>query len=175
MAKTNTVPTPTKPTPSSKALHRGKSNLTNERGRAKQRTASIGVATGVSEAVSELHHPKKSRQTNKESNSVIQQNANKKIKCIDSDNIKTHQITKTLKPSIATPSPQIAVQKSPDALNVKRQLKFKGNSITNPYLKTNCYVSPFMSLTKMMTFPALSSISISPMKVSPLKSPKKKN
>ncbi len=47
MAKTNTVPTPTKLTPSSKASHRGKSNLTNERDRAKQRTASIGVATGV--------------------------------------------------------------------------------------------------------------------------------
>ena len=175
MAKTNTIPTPTKPTPSLKALHRGKSNLTNERGRAKQRTASIGVATGVSEAVSEVHHPKKSRQTNKESNSVIQQNASKKIKCIDSDNIKTHRITKTSKPSVATPSPQIAVQKSPDALNVKRQLKFKGNSVTNPYLKTNCYVSPFMSLTKMTTFPAPLSISISPAKVSPLKSPKKKN
>jgi hypothetical protein len=150
-------------------------NLTNEHGRAKQRTASIGVATGVSEAVSEVHHPKKSRQTNKELNSVIQQNANKKIKCIDSDNIKTHRITKTSKPSVATPSPQIAVQKSPNALNVKRQLKFKGNSVTNPYLKTNCYVSPFMSLTKMTTFPAPSSISISPTKVSPLKSPKKKN
>ena len=175
MAKINTIPTPTKPTPSSKASHRGKSNLTNERGRAKQRTASIGVATGVSEAVSEVHHPKKSRQTNKESNSVIQQNANKKIKCIDSDNIKTHRITKTSKPSVTTHSPQIAVQKSPDALNVKRQLKFKGNSVTNPYLKTNCYVSPFMSLTKMTTFPAPSSVSISPAKVSPLKSPKKKN
>ncbi len=80
MAKTNIVPTPTKPTPSSKALHQGKSNLTNERGRAKQRTVSIGVATGVLEAVSEMHHPKKSRQTNEESNSVIQQNANKKDK-----------------------------------------------------------------------------------------------
>jgi len=96
MAKTNTIPTPTKPTPSSKASHRGKLNLTNERGRDKQRTASIGIATGVSEAVSEVHHPKKLRQTNEESNSVIQQNANKKIKCIDSDNIKTHRITKTL-------------------------------------------------------------------------------
>ncbi len=120
MAKTNTVPTPTKPTPSSKASHRGKWNLTNKRCRAKQRTASIGVATGVSEAVSEVHHSKKSRQTNKEWNSVIQQNANNKIKCINSDNIETHRITKTSKPSIATPSPQIAVQKSPDMLNVKR-------------------------------------------------------
>ncbi len=72
MAKTNTVPTPTKPTPSLKASHRGKSNLTNECGWAKQRTASIGVATGVLEAVSEVHYPKKLRQTNKELNSVIQ-------------------------------------------------------------------------------------------------------
>ena len=96
MAKTNTIPTPTKPTPSLKALHQGKLNLTNKRGRAKQRTASIKVATGVSEAVSEVHHPKKSRQTNKESNRVIQQNANKKIKCINSDNIKTHRITKNI-------------------------------------------------------------------------------
>ncbi len=71
MAKTNTIPTPTKPTLSSKASHRGKLNLTNKRGWAKQRTASIAVATGVSEAVSEVHHPKKSRQTNEELNSFI--------------------------------------------------------------------------------------------------------
>ncbi len=164
MAKTNTIPTPTKPTPSSKASHWGKLNLTNECGQAKQRTASIGVATGVSEAVSEVHHPKKSRQTNKELNSVIKQNANKKIKCINSDNIKTHRITQTLNPSVATPSPQISVHKAPYVLNVKRQLKFKGNSVTNPYLKTNCYVSLFMSLTKMTTFPAPLSVSISPTK-----------
>ena len=146
----------------------------NERGRAKQRTASIGVATGVSEAVSEVHRSKKSKQTNEELNSIIQQqNANKKITCINSDNLNTHRITNTSKPSVATPSPQIALQKSPDALNVKRQLKFKGKSITNLYLKNKCIVSPLMSLTKMTTFAASSSVSISPTKVSPLNSPEK--
>jgi mevalonate pyrophosphate decarboxylase len=74
----------------------------------------------VSEAVSEVHRLKKSKQTNEELNSIIQQkNANKKIKCINSDNLNTHRITSTSKPSVATPSLQIALQKSPDALFVK--------------------------------------------------------
>jgi hypothetical protein len=174
MAKPNNATTPTKTPPSPKSSHQGKSNLTIDRGWAKQRTASIGVATGVLEAVSEVHRTKKSKQTNEELNSVIQQqNAYKKIKCINSDNLNTHHITNTSKPSVATPSPQIAVQKSPDASNVKRQLKFKGKSVTNLYLKNNCNVLPLMSLTKITTFAASSSVFISPTKVSPLNSPEK--
>ena len=125
MAKPNTATAAAKATPLPKSSRRGKSNLTNERKWAKQKIASVGVATGVSEAALEVCRSKKSKQTNKELNSIIQQqNANKKIKCINSDNPKTHRNINTSNLSVATPSSQIAVQKSHNALNVKRQLKF---------------------------------------------------
>ena len=170
MAKSNNALTPTKTNSSLKSSHRGKSNLTNTHGQAKQRTAGIGVA---SEVVLEVHRSKKMKQTNGELNGIVQQqNAYKKIKSINRDNLNTHRISNTSSPSIATLSPQIVVQKSPNALNVKRQLKFKGKSVTNLYLRYNCNVSPLMSLTKMTIFTASSSVSISPMKLSPLNSPK---
>ena len=94
MAKPKNATTPTKTTPSPKSSHRGKSNLTNERGRAKQKIASVGVVTGVSEAVSEVHHSKKSKQTNEELNSVIQQqNAYKKIKLKSSSSVRSIYLT----------------------------------------------------------------------------------
>ena len=174
MAKPNATTAGAKATPSPKSSRRDKSNLTNERKRAKQKIASIRVATGVSEAASEVRRSKKSKQTNEELNSGIQQqNANEKIKCINSDNLNTHCTTNTSKPSAATPSPQIAVPKSHDALNVKRQLKFKGKSLSNLYLKNNCNVSPLLPLIKMMTFTASPSVSMSSTKVSPLNSPEK--
>ncbi len=56
---------------------------------------------------------------------------------------------------------------------MKRQLKFQGNSITNPYLNTKPKVSSFKSPAKTTTIQASSSIATPPTKVSPLNSPKK--
>jgi hypothetical protein len=194
MAKTTANLIPTEMAWSSKATLRGKPKQKKER--------SIGVATGESDVVSEVHYPNKL-------NSVMQQNANKNVKCIDNNNTKSHPNTKKHAPSvatstpqvsqlkshdalnvkndntkshpntkkrllsIATSTPQVSQLKSPDALNVKRQLKFQGNSVTNPYLNTKCKVSSFKSPVKTMTIQALSSIATPPTKVSPLNSTEK--
>ncbi len=71
MAKTTANSIPTETAWSSKAMLRGKLKQKKERG--------IGVATGVSDVVLEVHYPNKS-------NSVMQQNANKKVKRNDNDN-----------------------------------------------------------------------------------------
>ncbi len=162
----------------------------------------MGVATGASDVVSEVHYPNKL-------NSVMQQNANKNVKHNDNDNTKSHPNTKKRAPSIATSTPQVfqlkshdalnvknnntkihpntkkcslsvatstlqvSQLKSPDALNMKRQLKFQGNSVTNPYLNTKRKVSSFKSPVKTTTIQASSSIATPPTKVSPLNSPKK--
>jgi hypothetical protein len=65
MAKTTANLIPTETARSSKATLRGKSKQKKERG--------IGVATGALDVVLEVHYPNKS-------NSVMQQNANKKHK-----------------------------------------------------------------------------------------------
>ncbi len=65
MAKTTANLIPTETARSSKATLQGKSKQKKKRG--------IGVATGASDVVSEVHYPNKS-------NSVMQQNANKKRK-----------------------------------------------------------------------------------------------
>jgi hypothetical protein len=194
MAKTTANSIPTETARSSKATLQGKLKQKKERG--------IGVATGASDVVSEVHYPNKW-------NSVMQQNANKNVKCNDNDNTKSHPNTKnralsvaTSTPqvsqlkshdtlnvkkdntkshpntkkrflSIATSTPQVSQLKSPDAFNMKRQLKFQGNSVTNPYLNTKRKVSSFKSPTKMTTIQASSSIATPPTKVSPLNSPKK--
>ncbi len=170
MAKTTANLIPTETAWSSKATLQGKSKQKKERG--------IGVATGASDVVSEVHYPNKS-------NSVMQQNANENVKHNDNNDTKSHPNTKKCAPSIATSTPQVfqlkshdalnvknnntkihpntkkrllsvatstpqvSQLKSPDALNVKRQLKFQGNSITNPYLNTNRKVSSFKSPAKM--------------------------
>jgi hypothetical protein len=194
MAKTTANSIPTETTWSSKATLRGKSKQKKEHG--------IGVATGASDVVLEVHYLNKSI-------SVMQQNANKNVKCNDSNNTKSHPNTKKRAPSIATSTPQVSQLKShdtlnakkdntkshpntkkrllsvatstphvsqlksPDALNVKRQLKFQGNSITNPYLNTKRKVSSFKSPIKTTTIQVLSSIATPPTKVSPLYSPEK--
>jgi hypothetical protein len=89
------------------------------------------------------------------------------------NNTKSHLNTKKRLLSVATSTPQVSQLKSPDALNVKRQLKFQGNGVTNPYLNTKRKVSSFKSPAKMTTIQALSSIATPPTKVSPLNSPKK--
>ncbi len=164
MAKTTANSIPTETAWSSKETLRGKLKQKKERG--------IGVATGASDVVSEVHYLNKP-------NSVMQQNANKNVKRNDKDNTKSHPNTKKRAPSIATSTPQVfqvkshdalnmkndntkihpntkkrllsvatstsqvSQLKSPDALNVKRQLKFQGNSVTNPYLNTKRKVSSF--------------------------------
>ncbi len=188
----NSIPTET--AWSSKATLQDKSKQKKERG--------IGVVTGASDVVSEVHYPNKS-------NSIMQQNANKNVKCNDNDNTKSHPNTKKCAPnvatstpqvsqlkshdvlnvknyntksnpntkkrllSVATSTPQVSQLKSPDALNVKRQLKFQGNSVTNPYLNTKPKVASFKSPAKMTTIQVSSSIATPPMKVSPLNSPEK--
>ncbi len=79
MAKTTADSIPTEMAPSSKATLRGKSKQKKERG--------IGVATGASDVVSEVHYPNKS-------NSIMQQNANINVKCNDNNNTKSHPNTK---------------------------------------------------------------------------------
>jgi hypothetical protein len=193
MAKTTANLIPTETARSSKATLQGKSKQKKECG--------IGVATGSSDVVLEVHYPNKL-------NSIMQQNANKNVKCNDNNNTKSHPNTKKRAPSIATftpqvsqlnshdalnvkndstkshpntkkrllsvatLTPQVSQLKSPDALNVKMQLKFQGNSVTNPYLNTKRKVSSFKSPTKTMTIQALSSIATPPTKVSPLNPPK---
>jgi hypothetical protein len=194
MAKTTANSIPTETAWSSKTTLQGKLKQKKERG--------IGVATGASDVVLEVHYPNKL-------NSVMQQNANINVKCNDKDNTKSHPNTKKRAPSvatstpqvsqlkshnalnvkngntesnpntkkcllsIATSTPQVSQLKSPDALNVKRQLKFQGNSITNSYLNTKHKVSSFKSPAKTTTIQALSSIATPPTKVSPLNSPEK--
>ncbi len=104
MAKTTANLIPTETGWSSKAMLQGKSKQKKERG--------MGVATGVLDVVSEVHYPNKS-------NSIMQQNANKNIKCNDNENTKSHPNTKKRVPSIATSTPQASQLKSHDALNVK--------------------------------------------------------
>ncbi len=95
--------------------------------------------------------------------------------CVEREK-RQHQITPKHQKrllSVTTSTPQVSQLKSPDALNVTRQLKFQGNSVTNPYLNTKCKVSSFKSPAKTTTIQALSSIATPPTKVSPLNSPKK--
>ncbi len=193
MVKTTANLIPTETARSSKATLQGKS---------KKKERGIGVATGASDVVLEVHYPNKS-------NSVMQQNANKNVTRNDNDNTKSHPNTKKHAPSvatstpqvsqlkshnelnvkndntksnpntikhllsIATSTPQVSQLKSPDALNMKRQLKFQGNSVANPYLNTKRKVSSFKSPAKTTTIQASSSIATPPTKVSPLNSPKK--
>ncbi len=87
MAKTTANLIPTETAWLLKATLQGKSKQKKERG--------IGVATGASDVVSEVHYPNKS-------NSVMQQNANKNVKRNDNDNTKSHPNTKKPALSIAT-------------------------------------------------------------------------
>ncbi len=104
MAKTTANSIPTETAWSSKATLWGKSKQKKGRG--------IGVATGASDVVSEVHYPNKS-------NSVMQQNANKNVKCNDNNNTQSHPNTKKRAPSVATSTPQVSQLKSHNALNVK--------------------------------------------------------
>ncbi len=104
MAKTTANLIPTETAWSSKAMLQGKSKQKKER--------DIGVATGASDVVLEVHYPNKL-------NSVMQQNANKNIKRNDNNNTKSHPNTKKLAPSAATSTPQVSQLNSHDALNVK--------------------------------------------------------
>ncbi len=104
MAKTTANLIPTETAQSSKATLWGKSKQKKERG--------IGVATGALDVVLEVHYPNKS-------NSIMQQNANKNVKCNDNYNTKSHPNTKKRAPSIATSTPQVSQLKSHNALNVK--------------------------------------------------------
>ncbi len=118
MAKTTTDSIPTETARSSKATLRGKLKQKKERG--------IGVATGASDVVLEVHYPNKS-------NSVIQQNANKNVKRNDNDYTKSHPNTKKRAPSVATSTPQVSQLKSHDALNVKND-----NAKSHPNTKNVC-------------------------------------
>jgi hypothetical protein len=80
--------------------------------RNKKKERGIGVATGASDVVSEVHYPNKL-------NSIMQQNTNKNLKRNDNDNTKSHPNTKKRAPSVATSTPQVSQPKSHDALNVK--------------------------------------------------------
>ncbi len=104
MAKTTANLIPTEMAQSLKAMLQGKSKQKKERG--------IGVATGASDVVSEVHYPNKS-------NSVMQQNAKKNVKRNDNNNTKLHPNTKKRAPSVATSTPQVSQLKSHDALNLK--------------------------------------------------------
>ncbi len=104
MAKTTANLIPTETARLSKATLQGKSKQKKERG--------IGVATGASDVVSEVHYWNKS-------NSVMQQNANKNVIRNDNNNTKSHPNTKKRVPSVATPTPQVSQLNSHDALNMK--------------------------------------------------------
>jgi hypothetical protein len=103
MAKTTANLIPTEMARSLKATLQGKS---------KQKKRGMGVATGALDVVLEVHYPNKS-------NSVMQQNANKNVKCNDNDNTKSHPNTKKRAPSVTTSTPQVSQLKSHDGLNVK--------------------------------------------------------
>ncbi len=118
MAKTTANLIPTETARSSKATLQGKSKQKRERG--------IGVATGASDVVLEVHYPNKS-------NSVMQQNANKNVKHNDNNNTKSHLNTKKHAPSVATSTPQVSQLKSHDALNVKN-----GNTKSHRNTKNVC-------------------------------------
>ncbi len=104
ITKTTANLIPTETTWLSKAMLWGKSKQKKEHG--------IGVATGASDVVSEVHYPNKL-------NSLMQQNANKNVKRNDNDNTKSHPNTKKRAPSVAISTPQVFQLKSHDALNVK--------------------------------------------------------
>ncbi len=88
MAKTTANLIPTKTARLSKAMLWGKSKQKKERG--------IGVATGASDVVLEVHYPNKS-------NSVMQQNANKNVKHNDNNNTKSHPNTKNVRQALQLP------------------------------------------------------------------------
>jgi hypothetical protein len=79
MAKITANSIPTEMAWLSKATLQGKSKQKKEPG--------IGVATGASDVVSEVHYPNKL-------NRVMQQNANKNVKRNDNNNTKSHPNTK---------------------------------------------------------------------------------
>ena len=159
----------TKMTRSSKNTNNGKSTRTKESDQTNDKTACVGVATGASDAVSEVHFSNKSRQTNQKINIAMQQNANKKVKHTDNDYYnKSHPHTKTRTPSAATSMTQISPFKSPKPSNTTRQLKCQGNNVISPYLNTK-YQSTKMPHYKKLLMSTSTTASI----VSPLKSPKK--
>ncbi len=88
MAKTTANSIPTEMARSSKATRWGMSKQKKERG--------IGVVTGASDVVSEVHYPNKS-------NSVMQQNANKNVKRNDNNNTKSHPNTKNVRRGLQLP------------------------------------------------------------------------
>ncbi len=104
MVKTTANSIPTETASSSKATLQGKSKQKKDHG--------IGVATGALDVVSEVHYPNKL-------NSIMQQNANKKVKHNDNNNTKSHPNTKNRALSVATSAPQVSQLNSHNTLNVK--------------------------------------------------------
>ncbi len=132
MAKTAANSIPTETAWSSKATLQGKSKQKKECG--------VGVATGALDVVSEVHYPNKS-------NSVMQQNANKNVKCNDNNNTKSHPNTKKSAPSVATSTPQVSQLKSYNALNVKND-NTKSNLNTKKRLLSIATSTPQVSQLK---------------------------
>jgi hypothetical protein len=96
--------------------------------------------TGALDVVSEVHYPNKS-------NSVMQQNANKNVKCNDNNNTKSHPNTKKRAPSDTTSAPQVSQLKSHDALNVKND-NTKSNPNTKKHLLSIATSTPQVSQLK---------------------------
>ncbi len=132
MAKTTANSIPTKMAWSLKATLQGKLKQKKERG--------IRVATGALDVVLEVHYPNKL-------NSIMQQNANKKVKHNENDNTKSHPNTKKRAPSVATSTPQVSQLKSHDALNVKND-NTKLNPNTKKHLLSVATSTPQVSQLK---------------------------